>query len=149
MVFDDEPDQERWVYLRCTTPELVEGRDLRWWKRFCELARKRNKGNAPSRVIALETQKLLDDEAVRRSREPETPVEASEIEWFVQNLDNPLFDLALEDSGGRRRRSDVDTPRGGRGTAGRRRAGAASERAFHRRRPRGRGAAGSWERGRL
>ena len=109
MIFDDEPDQERWVYLRCTTPELVEGRDLRWWKRFCRLARRRNKGNAPGRVIALETQKLLDDEAARRSSARETLVEAAEIEWFVQNLDNPLFDLAVEDSGGRRRRGDADS----------------------------------------
>lgn len=39
LVFDDKPDEERWVCLHCTRQELVEGRDLRWWKRFCELAR--------------------------------------------------------------------------------------------------------------
>jgi putative transposase len=63
IVFDDEPGKERWLYLKCTTPEFVEGKDLREWKRFCDSLRQRYRGDTPSRRIALEAQRMLDEEA--------------------------------------------------------------------------------------
>jgi putative transposase len=111
MVFDDEPDQERWIYLDCTTPEFVEGKDLRQWKRFCELVRESYRGITPSRRIALEAQKLLDDEAARKGARPVTVITLDELDWYCANLDNAMFDVVLEETGrSRRGRQKSESP---------------------------------------
>jgi putative transposase len=108
IVFDDEPGKERWIYLRCTTPEFVEGKDLREWKRFCEVLRQRYRGDTPSRRIALEAQRLLDEEARLRSPKPVKAVTSEELDWYRENLDNPMFDVVLEQSAiSRGRRKEI------------------------------------------
>jgi putative transposase len=97
LVLDDEPGKEKWIYLDCTTPEFVQGKDLRQWKRFCELVRERYRGDTPSRRIALEAQKLLDDEAALRGARLVVAVRPEELDWYRANLENELFDIVLEE----------------------------------------------------
>ncbi|CAN7346685.1 Mu transposase C-terminal domain-containing protein [Phyllobacterium sp. LjRoot231] len=100
IVMDDI--EKKWIYVPCTTPELVEDVSLTEWKRICILARQMNAGMAPSRVILLEARHRLDDEAARKGARPTKRVQVEELDWFRENPDDVVFDNTI----------DEETPKG-------------------------------------
>jgi putative transposase len=88
---------QKWIYVPCKTPELVEDVSLTEWKRTCILAKQMNGGSAPSRMILLEARRRLDEEAARKGARPVKSVQLEDLDWFRENSDDVVFDNTIDE----------------------------------------------------
>ena len=86
-------EDERWEHMACKTPDAVEGLDLQEWRDVCKLAWRMNRGTAPSRRIMLEARARLNQHAASKGAKPRKFRQQSDLDWYRENVDNPLWNV--------------------------------------------------------
>ncbi len=86
----------KWLSVPCEYPELATGIDLRTWKETVLLARRmtQERNRVPLQILR-EARRRLSDEASRKGMKPERMTQ-TEIDWFGEHYDDPVFDVGLQ-----------------------------------------------------
>lgn len=94
-LYDDV--EEKWIYVRCTTPELVRDVTLLDWREACKLTFRTARNERSYRTMQDALRLLMEDKARRGGSRETRRMTQSDLDWFRNHEDDEIFDTVIED----------------------------------------------------